>query len=90
MTTNQPTQPDMFEPPEKFGNYLADKCLAAFNQPTDATPQAGELYPCKDWPSCDHQRCEDASYLQQIQAHHAEVDELTTQLATAQALAGGA
>ena len=37
MTTNQPTQPDMFEPPEKFGNYLADKSLAAFNQPTDAT-----------------------------------------------------
>lgn len=36
--TNQPTQPDMFEPPEKFGNYLAEKSLAAFNQPTDATP----------------------------------------------------
>jgi len=44
MTTNQPTQPDMFEPPEKFGNYLADKSLAAFNQPTDATRFKTALY----------------------------------------------
>ena len=73
MTTNQPTQPDMFEPPEKFGNYLADKSLAAFNQPTDATRFKTALYAQCPEPVADDiwQRFES----------------LTLQLATAQAQA---